>query len=325
MVPLICIIETRLKIPGVGGKLFLTVSRVRRLRSISILTIGEIFPSRLETIFWRQKTATEPGIIRFILVSAALADRGGTRRLAAHLGKSFTIINYDRRGRGRSGNTPPYAVQREIEDIETLIDASGGSAFLFGSSSGSVLALDAARKLEPKVKRLFLYEPPFIVDNSHPPLPDDLATNIEHLAAAGHRNDAVRMFFTKGMGIPGPAVTIMRYVMPGWSNMTDMAHTVPYDLAILSGTQSGKPLPATRWADLTAPTLVAVGSRSEAFFHHGAQALVRSLPHARYLSLQGRDHSAVLFAPQALAAAMTPFFSSESDSISSYTKTSLGH
>jgi hypothetical protein len=86
--------------------------------------------------------------------------------------------------------------------------------------------------------------------------------------------------FTKGMGIPGPAVELMRVFMPGWSEMATMAHALRYDLTILSGTQPGKPLLTGRWAALVAPTVVAVGSRSEPFFHHGAEALVRILPNA---------------------------------------------
>jgi len=158
---------------------------------------------------------------------------------------------------------------------------------VLGSSSGAVLALDAASKLGPKVSRLFLYEPPLIVDRG---------------------NDAVKLFFARGMGIPEGAVNMMRLFMPGWSKMAALAPTIRYDLTILAGTQTGKPLDAGRWAATTAPTLVVVGSRSEAFFHHGAEALAAILPHAQYRSLEGRDHSAVLLAPQALASVAEPFF-----------------
>jgi pimeloyl-ACP methyl ester carboxylesterase len=268
-------------------------------------TIQKNATSKDGTIITYEQTGKGPAVI---LVAAALADRGGARRLAGHLAEHFTVINYDRRGRGKSTDTQPYAAQREVEDIETLIDASGRPAFLFGSSSGSVLALDAASKLGAKVKRLFIYEPPFIVDGSRPPMPDELMKEITDLTSAGRRNDAVKLFFAKGMGIPGPAVNLMRLFMPGWSKMADMAHTLRYDLTILAGTQTGKPLPPERWAADTAPTLVAVGSRSEAFFHHGAQALAGILPNAQYRSLAGRDHSAVLLAPEAIVAAAEPFF-----------------
>jgi len=243
-----------------------------------------------------------------ILVSGGSVDRSSNAPLAELLAQHFTVFNYDRRGRGPSGDTAPYAVEREVEDIEALIDATGGSAFLFGNSSGSVLALEAANKLGGKVKRLFMYEPPFIIDNSRPPMPNDFTKQITDLVSTDRRNDAVKLFFTKGMGIPAFAVTLMRLLMPGWSKMAGVAHTLPYDLAVLAGTQTGKPLPAKRWASTTAPTLVMVGGKSEAFFHSGAKALIDLLPNAQYRALEGRDHSAVVMASRAIADAVEEFF-----------------
>ncbi len=257
------------------------------------------------TIIAYETSGSGPALV---IVSAALADRTGTTRLANHLARHFTVVNYDRRGRGQSSDTPPYAVEREVEDIETLIEAEGGSTFVFGSSSGAVLALDAASRLGPKVQRLFLYEPPFIVDTSRPPMPRDFSHQVSGLVSSGQRNDAVKLFFAKGMGLPGFAVTMMRWLMPGWSKMASVAHTIPYDLAVLDGTQSGEPLPAGRWSGTTAPTLVEVGSRSEPFFHAGARALVPLLAHANYRALDGRDHSAILMATKALSDEITPFF-----------------
>jgi pimeloyl-ACP methyl ester carboxylesterase len=251
-----------------------------------------------------EQSGTGPAIV---IVGAALADRTGTTKLAKLLAQKFTVINYDRRGRGKSTDTQPFAVEREVEDLEALIDAAGGSAYLFGSSSGSVLALEAASKLGNKVKGLFMYEPPFIIDNSHPPMADDFTGQIDKLVAAGRRSDAVKLFFNKGMGIPAVFVTVMRLLMPGWSKMADIAHTIPYDLAVLEGTQTGKPLPAKRWTLAQAPTLVMVGGKSEAFFHTGAKALAELLPDAQYRSLEGRDHSAVMMAPKDIAAAIEEF------------------
>jgi pimeloyl-ACP methyl ester carboxylesterase len=265
-------------------------------------------PSKDGTSIAWEESGTGPTVI---VVAAALADRDGTTRLANHLARRFTVVNYDRRGRGRSSDTQPYAVEREVEDIEALIDAAGGSIFLFGSSSGSVLALEAAARLNGKVKKLFMYEPPFIVENSHPPIPADFSRQIGSLIAAGNRNDAVKLFFARGMGIPGFAVTLMRWFMPGWSKMAAIAHTLTYDLAVLDGTQAGKPLPATRWSQNTASTLVAVGSKSEPFFHTGAKELVPLLPRAEYRSLEGLDHSAILMATKALADQTGTFFLGE--------------
>jgi pimeloyl-ACP methyl ester carboxylesterase len=266
--------------------------------------MGQI-TSKDGTIISYDRTGTGPSVI---VVAAALADRTGTTRLAKHLSEHFTVINYDRRGRGKSTDTQPYTIEREVEDIEALIDAAGGSAYMFGSSSGSVLALEAASRLGPKVKKLFMYEPPFIIDSSQPAMPDDFIGQIRAFVSANRRSDAVKLFFTKGMGIPAFAVTLMRFLMPGWSKMAAVAHTLPYDLTILAGTQSGKPLPVQRWASLTVPTQVVVGSKSEPFFHNGAKSLAALLPCVQYRSLEGRDHSAILMAAQALADASREFF-----------------
>lgn len=242
-----------------------------------------------------------------ILVASALSDRSDTAKLAALLAPHFTTINYDRRGRGESGDTPPFAIEREVEDIEALVDEAGGSAFVFGSSSGAVLALEAANRLPTKIRKQALFEPPFIVDDSRPPMPEDFAKQVAELVSAGRRSDAVKLFFAKGMGVPGLFVSLMRF-MPGWSKMTAMAHTLPYDLAILCGTQAGKPLPAQRWAAVQAATLVMTGGKSEAFFHRGAQALADLLPHAKHTTLEGQGHGAVMTAPGALARVLLEFF-----------------
>ncbi len=243
-----------------------------------------------------------------ILVSAALTDRDGNRPLAKQLASSFTVLNYDRRGRGKSGNRQPWAVEREIQDLETLANLSPGPVYLFGSSSGAVLALDAADRLGPKLAKLFLYEPPFIVDNSRPPMSASVLENVNTALAANKPEEAVSLFFVEGMGIPKPGVLFMRVLMPAWSDMVRLAPTIPYDLMLLDGTQNGKPLPADRWPHASSPVMVAVGAKSEPFFHTGAKALIGLLPAVSYTSLDGLDHSALLMAPQELATAVRRFF-----------------
>jgi len=261
--------------------------------------------SRDGTTIAFEQSGTGPAIV---LVAAALADRADTAKLARQLAGKFTVINYDRRGRGRSTDTAPYAVAREVEDVEALMDAAGGSAYLFGSSSGAVLALEAASRLGHRMNGLFLYEPPFIIDGSRPPMPHDFADQIDKLISGNCRSDAVRLFFSQGMGIPAVFVTLMRWLMPGWSKMSGMAHTLRYDLAILAGTQAGKPLPVARWAATRAPTLVMVGSKSEDFFHTGAKALAGLLQNARYRVLAGCNHAAVMMATKKMAAELSGFF-----------------
>ena len=120
-----------------------------------------------------------------VVVGGALADRSAFASLAARLAPRFTVIAFDRRGRGDSGDTAPYAVEREVEDIAALLDEAGDSAFLFGHSSGAVLALETARTLPGRVSKLALYEPPFVVDDSRPRAPADFVTHLETLRLGG--------------------------------------------------------------------------------------------------------------------------------------------
>jgi pimeloyl-ACP methyl ester carboxylesterase len=129
---------------------------------------------------------TGPAVI-LVTGAAAFASQPGGDALAVQLAPHLTVINYDRRGRGKSGDTQPYAAKREIEDIEALIDAVGGSAFLYGISSGAVFALEAPSSLPKKVKKLAIYEPPFIIDSSRPPLPDDYVPQLNVAIAADRR------------------------------------------------------------------------------------------------------------------------------------------
>lgn len=253
-----------------------------------------------------------------ILVSGALGVRSHPMMadLAARLAPHFTVFNYDRRGRGGSEDTTPYAVEREVEDIGALIDEAGGSAFLYGLSSGAILALEAASKLSSKVKKLALYEPPFIIDASRPPLPGDYVTQLDAAIAAGRPGDAVEIFMTQALLIPAGFVAQMRTVPmnevfdegvtpPQWAEMEQVAHTLAYDGLIVRDVTTGEPWPARKWASATALTLVITGEKSEAFFHHGAQALVDDLPNARRHTLAGQDHAV---SPAALAPVLAEFF-----------------
>jgi pimeloyl-ACP methyl ester carboxylesterase len=246
-----------------------------------------------------------------ILVASALSDRSDTRKLAALLATRFTVVNYDRRGRGASGDTRPYAVEREVEDIDALIEAVGGTASVFGSSSGAVLALEAGSLLPGRVEGLAMYEPPIIVDDSRPPLGPDFVARIEDLLATDRRGDAVKLFMSKGLGIPGLGVALMRF-MPGWRAMVDMAHTLPYDLAITREVQSGTPLRADRWASVQSPALVLTGGKSEAYFHTGARSLAAILRDAEHRVLEGQHHGSVAMGPKVIAAELAQFLGAAS-------------
>ncbi len=234
-----------------------------------------------------------------ILISGASTDRSANAPLAALLAQSFTVINYDRRGRGDSGDTAPYLVHREVEDIDALITESGVSAFVYGISSGAALALEAAAH-GLHIKKLALFEPPFIVDNSQPRPPADLASRYNELIAAGRRGDAVEYFMTQVVGLPAEFAAQARNA-PWWPAQKALAHTLAYDATIMGDSS----LPVDRIASVTMPALVISGEASFAFMHATAQALAEALPNGQICSLPGQTHDV---APQVLAPVLVEFF-----------------
>jgi uncharacterized protein YndB with AHSA1/START domain/pimeloyl-ACP methyl ester carboxylesterase len=245
------------------------------------------------------KQGSGPAII---LISSAAADSQDASPLAEHLSVNFTVYNYDRRGRGRSTDTLPYEIAREVEDIEALIAVAGGQAYLFGSSSGAVLALEAANLIGDSVTKLFLYEPSFIINDSRKPVPSDYVEHLNSLIQAEKRSEAVEYFASEALGIPEEYIGYMK-ADPSWNKMESLAHTLAYDGIIMGTTQSGNPLPTGRW-NVTIPTLIMTGENSEPLFHDAARALVELLPKAAALSLAGQDHSAVVMAPDVVAKAV---------------------
>jgi len=236
-----------------------------------------------------------------ILVGGAFSYRAfpGFVQLAELLARHFTVINYDRRGRGDSGDTAPYAVEREIEDLEALIDAAGGSASVWGMSSGAALALTAAAS-GLKMRKLALYEPPYMVgDSGHRP-PADHQAQLNALVAAGRRSAAARFFLGKVMGIPAIFVALMR-LMPFWSKLEATAHTLPYDAAIMGDFT----FPADRVASVQVPALVIAGEKSPRVLRDAARAVAETLPGVRHRVLEGQSHN-VSF--PALAPVLVEFF-----------------
>ncbi|SFR95013.1 Pimeloyl-ACP methyl ester carboxylesterase [Microbacterium sp. cf046] len=238
-----------------------------------------------------------------ILVDPALSTHTGSAKLSAALASRFTVISYDRRGRGASGDEEPDAADpaREVEDLAALIEAAGGRAILFGSSSGAALAIEAAARLGDRVSSVVAFEPPYICDDSRPPVPVDLAARIAACVAAGDRSGAAKAFFHEAIGMPAAAVAVMR-VLPLWRDAKALTPTLRFDFAVLEGTQQGEPLPAQRWSGLSAPLLVLVGSKSPAFFHRTGRALATALPRAEYEALEGAHHGSPQMSPASIAA-----------------------
>jgi len=247
------------------------------------------------------QTGTGPALI---LVGGALSERSAGGPMAALLAPSFTVFSYDRRGRGDSGDTPPYAVEREIEDIAALIERAGGSANLYGMSSGAVLALRAAAHGLP-VTKLAMYEPPVIIDGTREPIPQNYVTHLGELAAAGKRGEAVEYFMTEAVGVPQEIVAQMR-ATPMWPGMEAVAHTLAYDGTVMGDTMSGDRATLQQFASVTTPTLIMDGGASPVWMHNAVQALVDVIPNARRRTLEGQTHAVD---PQTLVPILRAFFS----------------
>jgi pimeloyl-ACP methyl ester carboxylesterase len=247
-----------------------------------------------------------------ILVDGALCDRaiGPSTPLAKFLAPNFTVFTYDRRGRGDSGDTAPYAVEREIEDLEAVLERAGGAAFVWGMSSGAVLALEAARRVNG-ITKLALYEPPFIVDDSRSSTESDWV-RIRAAVAAGRRGDAVK-FFLKSVGVPAFFAAVMP-LLPIWSRLKAIAHTLPYDGAIMEDNQRGRPLPGDRWRSVRVPTLVMVGGKSPAWLEHSGLSLANIPPNGQFRPVAGQTHNV---SGKALAPVLREFFSATNEGLSS--------
>jgi pimeloyl-ACP methyl ester carboxylesterase len=249
------------------------------------------------------RAGTGPALV---LVDGALCYRafGPSGPLAAALADRFTVFTYDRRGRGESGNTLPFAVQREIEDLDAVIRETGGPAFVFGASSGGALALEAANQ-GLAIKKLVVYEIPFIVDNTRPPIPEDFLDRLHTALAAGRPGDAVTHFM-KLVGAPSVMVAMMR-LFPVWKKLKAVAHTLPYDITLVKDYERGQPLRTGQWANVAAPTLVMDGGKSPAWIRNAMRSLADVLPKASYRTLEGQTH---MVKPRAQVPALVEFLTS---------------
>lgn len=232
-------------------------------------------------------TGTGPAVV---VVEGALCQRtmGTAKALTPLLSEHYAVFAYDRRGRGESGpGSSPSAVQREVEDLVAVLGVAGPEAFVIGASSGAVLVLEALRA-GASMRKVALYEPPFIVDATHAPNDADLGVRTQQLVDEGRQSDAVKLFM-RTVGVPAPARTMMR-VLPVWKKLCGVAHTLPHDYALVLEHQQGEPLPVGYLSGVTVPALVIVGGKSPLYMKNAQTALAATLPNGTLKELPGQTH-----------------------------------
>ncbi|MCU1556153.1 MAG: alpha/beta hydrolase [Microbacteriaceae bacterium] len=216
-----------------------------------------------------------------IILGGAFNHRHSADVLKDLLAPYYAVYVPDRRGRGDSGDTQPYSVEREIEDLDAVISAAGGSAYVYGHSSGAILALEAASS-GSAITKLAAYEPPYTADPDDPtPLSDG---GVQAAIDAGERARAAEGF----LRLTGMDENSIQWVKQAafWPGMVAMAHTLPYDLAL---TGDGE-VPAERLAGIAVPTLIMDGGTSAAWAGRAAASIVAAIPGARRLTVEGQDH-----------------------------------
>ncbi|WP_043617765.1 alpha/beta fold hydrolase [Nonomuraea candida] len=245
------------------------------------------------------QTGSGPAVV---LVQGGFSDRTHPiwAGLAAALSGEFTVFNYDRRGRGGSSDNESYEVEREIEDLAAIITAAGGSAAVFGGSSGGALALRAAAAGLP-ITKLAVYEPPFIVDDSRPPIVEDFREQLAALVAEGKRGEVVERFMVEAAEMPAEMVGQMKE-SPYWEGMTAVAHTLVYEAAVCG---PGNQLPVEELKKITVPTLALAGGASGPWMQGAAKAVAETVPGGEYKVLEGHGHD---IAPEALAPPVAEYF-----------------
>jgi pimeloyl-ACP methyl ester carboxylesterase len=229
------------------------------------------------------KTGSGPAVI---LIDGAFCSRefGPMKKLAAELAKSCTVISYDRRARGASGDTAPYGVQREIEDIDALMGVAGGPVALYGVSSGAVLGLLATASLP--VARLAMYEPPFMVGPHARTLPRDRTAILTRMIAEDRRGDAVKYYMTDIIGLPRLMPMVFQF-LPMWRKLKAVAPSLPYDSAVMGDFS----IPQAQAAAIRVPALVLAGTRTWPVLLDAARAIAAVIPHARHATLEGQNHN----------------------------------
>ena len=256
--------------------------------------------SKDETKIVYEKVGTGPAVI---LVTGATMTRVSFAVLAKLLSSSFTVYYYDRRGRGESSDTLPYSVEKEIEDIDALIDSAGGSAYLYGISSGACLTLLAASKLGEKVTKLAMYEAPYDEAEGAKEIWHAYRTNLQNALSSGDMGGAV-VLFMKLVGVPNDMIEGMKK-SPMWPGLEKVAPTLAYDAACMGEDRS---VPIEIAKNVTARTLVMDGGASKQtmpFTYDSAEKLAKAISNAKRKTIEGQSHD---IDSKVLAPVLTEFF-----------------
>jgi pimeloyl-ACP methyl ester carboxylesterase len=235
-----------------------------------------------------------------ILVLGALNSRKSGAKLAKSLASNFSVVSYDRRGRGDSTNTAPYAPEREIEDVAALIDEVGGPVYLYGHSSGAAIVLEASIKLRKQIKKLAIYEVPYSMDAEARKSAKEYHRQLKKFLKSGRNGDAVALF-VRNVGVSDKQIQAMKR-MPMWRGLVAQAPTLAYDSEVLG---EGHSLPAARLASIRTPTLVMHGGKGAPSMRDAAQAISEAIPKAKFLSVASQTHGV---SPKALSPILSEFF-----------------
>ena len=233
-----------------------------------------------------------------IVVGGAFSTRQSAGRIASVLAANYRVYAYDRRGRGASTDTKPYAVEREIEDLAALVEAAGGSALVYGHSSGAVLALEAAASGLPFTK-VAAYEPPYTAEQPGNPTLEGWGASVRAAVDAGDSERAA-VLFLEGTGADAAAIEGIKGA-PWWPTMLSIAHTLPYDIELVGAGY----VPTERFRKISAPTLVLHGGGSPAWAGTAASVVAEAIPGARHITIEGQDHG---IDEAVLAPALIDFF-----------------
>jgi pimeloyl-ACP methyl ester carboxylesterase len=239
-----------------------------------------------------------------IVVCGATCDRALMRPTADELAKRFTVFNYDRRGRGDSGDTAPYAVEREIEDLGALIAEAGGTASVYGHSSGAGLVLHAAAYGLP-VAKIVLHDPPYAPDGDEEArrISREYGENLKAMLSEDRRGDAVELFMTT-MGIPQETIEGMRHT-PRWAALEAMAPTLAYDSEVMGDIGREGTIPVDQASKVTVPAFVLTGGADYPWMTDVGRRLADAMPNGRHRVLEGQEH---VVPPEVLVSVLAEFF-----------------